>query len=196
MRGQTRTRNTASAPQPQQPQQPQAVSVQSGCTRVAITARTVTIAVEKLDHGDGASGAARRRREGRLRSWWKREQQSVRAAVVSALHHSCGAGPAQHQAPQGHSPTGTVHNSPWRQGIRVCPSSRLWREISNHGNPIPSFHSKPNHEVFQRYLFQALPPPDDRTTTDCCTRTLSAKKRRGQVALSMSCLVLRRSGNS
>ena len=41
-----------------------------------------------LVHGDGASGAARRRGERRLRSWWGHEAQSVQEAVVSALHHN------------------------------------------------------------------------------------------------------------
>ena len=37
--------------------------------------------------GDGAS-AARRRRERRLRSWWRQECQSVRMALTTAAHHS------------------------------------------------------------------------------------------------------------
>ena len=37
--------------------------------------------------GDGAS-AARRRRERRLRSWWRHECQSVRMALTTAAHHS------------------------------------------------------------------------------------------------------------
>ena len=37
--------------------------------------------------GDGAS-AARRRRERRLRSWWRHECQSVRMALTTAVHHS------------------------------------------------------------------------------------------------------------
>ena len=37
---------------------------------------------------DRATGAAKRLRERRLRSWWRHEAQSVQAAVVSALHHS------------------------------------------------------------------------------------------------------------
>ena len=41
---------------------------------------------------DGTS-AARRKRERRLRSWWRHEQQSVRAAVAAALHHSRDVGP-------------------------------------------------------------------------------------------------------
>ena len=39
---------------------------------------------------DGASGAARRRRERRLRAWLRHERQSVAAALAEALHHSSG----------------------------------------------------------------------------------------------------------
>ena len=39
---------------------------------------------------DGASGAARRRRERRLRAWLRHERQSVAAAVAETLHHSAG----------------------------------------------------------------------------------------------------------
>ena len=56
-------------------------------------------------HGDGAGGAARRRRERRLRSWWKHDQQSVKPAVFSALHHSRDVGSAQHEAPRGQKKT-------------------------------------------------------------------------------------------
>ena len=39
---------------------------------------------------DGVSGAARRRKERRLRAWLRHERQSVAAAVAEALHHSAG----------------------------------------------------------------------------------------------------------
>ena len=39
---------------------------------------------------DGA-GAAKRRRERRLRSWWRHERMSIACAVAEALHHSSGA---------------------------------------------------------------------------------------------------------
>ena len=35
-----------------------------------------------------ACGSARRRRERRLRSWWRHEAQSVAAALATAQHHS------------------------------------------------------------------------------------------------------------
>ena len=34
------------------------------------------------------ASVARRRRERRLRSWWKHEQQTVRMALSAAVHHS------------------------------------------------------------------------------------------------------------
>ena len=39
---------------------------------------------------DGVSGAARRRRDRRLCAWWRHKEFRVKAAVVSALHHSSG----------------------------------------------------------------------------------------------------------
>ena len=38
--------------------------------------------------GEVGVGSARRRRERRLRSWWRHEQQSAKAALATALHHS------------------------------------------------------------------------------------------------------------
>ena len=37
---------------------------------------------------DRSSGAAKRRRERRLRSWWRHERMSVEAALAEATHHS------------------------------------------------------------------------------------------------------------
>ena len=50
-----------------------------------------------------AGGAARRRRDRRLRAAWHHEQLSVKMAVAAALHHSAqrGAGPATYSAPRG-----------------------------------------------------------------------------------------------
>ena len=39
-------------------------------------------------------GSARRRRERRLRSWWRHERMTVAAELAVALHHSRGVGPA------------------------------------------------------------------------------------------------------
>ena len=46
--------------------------------------------VETAAHGDELEHAcsARRRRERRLRAWWRDEQFAIRCAVVSATHHS------------------------------------------------------------------------------------------------------------
>ena len=48
-----------------------------------------------LLHGERDSGAAKRRRERRLRSWLKHEQQTVRMALAEALHHSSGTTPSK-----------------------------------------------------------------------------------------------------
>ena len=53
---------------------------------------------------DGSGvGSARRRRERRLRSWWRHERMTVAAELAVALHHSRGVGPAC----TARSPTGT-----------------------------------------------------------------------------------------
>ena len=55
--------------------------------------------VSMADRDSGSS--ARRSRERRLRSWWRHEQQSVRAALAAALHHSRDVGPGTNDAPRG-----------------------------------------------------------------------------------------------
>ena len=66
-------------------------------------------------------GSARRRRERRLRAWWRHEQASVSAAVVSALHHSCDVGPVLYEALRGHKKTteGEVEEHETHAGLRA-----------------------------------------------------------------------------
>ena len=52
------------------------------------------------DRAHGSSGSAKRRRERRLRSWWRHEAQSVRAAVATVLHHSCDVGRELYNVPR------------------------------------------------------------------------------------------------
>ena len=68
-----------------------------------------------------AAGAARRRRERRLRSWLQHDQLSVRAAAVSALHHSRDAGPAQHH-------------------VDACTQTET---LVEHAAPAPAAHATP-----------------------------------------------------
>ena len=49
---------------------------------------------------DGA-GAAKRRRERRLRSWMRHEQMTVAAEFAAALHHSCGEARRHARSPSG-----------------------------------------------------------------------------------------------
>ena len=53
------------------------------------------------------AGSARRRRERRLRSWWRHERMSIAAALVEATHHSAprGGWPGTHDAPRGQETT-------------------------------------------------------------------------------------------
>ena len=62
---------------------------------------TEPLAVDSMSGVDGASGAAKRRREIRQRSWLRHEQLSVKMALSAALHHSRGVGPELHEAPRG-----------------------------------------------------------------------------------------------
>ena len=64
-----------------------------------------TLAVNIMLDVDRATGAAKRRRERRLRSWWRHEAQSVQAAVVSALHHSRDVVPAKNVVLRGQKKT-------------------------------------------------------------------------------------------
>ena len=48
----------------------------------------MTSAVGVSMDADRATGSARRRRERRLRSWWRHERMSIAAALVEATHHS------------------------------------------------------------------------------------------------------------
>ena len=47
-----------------------------------------TLAVDMMDDVERVSGAARRRRERRLRSWLKHERQTVRMVLAETFHHS------------------------------------------------------------------------------------------------------------
>ena len=45
---------------------------------------------------DAGTSAAKRRRERRLRSWWRQERMSIAAALAEALHHSSGTRPSKY----------------------------------------------------------------------------------------------------
>ena len=53
-----------------------------------------------MEVGGAVTSAAKRRRERRLRSWWRHEAQSVKAAVATVLHHSCDAGRESYNVPR------------------------------------------------------------------------------------------------
>ena len=46
-------------------------------------------------HGDHGGGAAKRRRQRRLRMHWRHEQLTLQMAVAAALHHSRDVGPSR-----------------------------------------------------------------------------------------------------
>ena len=53
-----------------------------------------------MEVGGAVTSAAKRRRERRLRSWWRHEAQSVKAAVATVLHHSCDVGRESYNVPR------------------------------------------------------------------------------------------------
>ena len=59
-------------------------------TALCVTCKKMASVVDMPDVDHAGSGAARRRRERRLRAWLRHERQSVAAAVAEALHHSAG----------------------------------------------------------------------------------------------------------
>ena len=53
-----------------------------------------TLAVDiAMSHVERAHGAAHRRRDRMVRSWWRHEQRSIAATVATMLHHSAGRKP-------------------------------------------------------------------------------------------------------
>ena len=76
-----------SAPQPPQPPQS---CLHSRVNRLCQPVQCQTLAVNIMMDVDRATGAAKRRRDRRLRSWWRHEAQSVAAALTTACHHSAG----------------------------------------------------------------------------------------------------------
>ena len=53
-----------------------------------------------MEVGGAVTSAAKRRRERRMRSWWRHEAQSIRAAVATVLHHSCDVGRESYYVPR------------------------------------------------------------------------------------------------
>ena len=73
----------------------------------------MTSAVGVSMDAERASGAAKRRRERRLRSWWRHERMTVTAELAVALHHSRGVGPAvPHEALRGQTPASSMGRRP------------------------------------------------------------------------------------
>ena len=67
---------------------------------------------------DGCTGSARRRRERRMRFWWRREPQSIRMALAAASHHSFGQVHTEDGAPRGQ---GEEHELPYTVKVRDTP---------------------------------------------------------------------------
>ena len=92
---------------------------------------------------DLAGGAARRRRERRLRSWLRHERMTVRMELAAALHHS--AGPGTNDALRSQK---TVSSRGVRPGVLQDPVPQL---VSEHAaRPCSSGGSFAQSAVFRR----------------------------------------------
>ena len=111
--GQTHASSHPSEPQPPQPPPPpQGVYLKRANCFVASPV--------EMDHSvQHSSGAAKRRKQRRVRSWWRHEQVSIAAAIATALHHSVQRGGGVVRRPTGTEDSGN------REGgslSRRCPS--------------------------------------------------------------------------
>ena len=84
-------------------------------------------------HGDHCSGAAKRRRDRRLRMHWRLEQLPLERVLAAALHHSRDVGPVSHNAPhetkvEQHSndPPTHTHTSGSSSALKKSPAGRGW----------------------------------------------------------------------
>ena len=74
--------------QPQQPQQPQPPQQPQQPQLTSTTTTTTSRLVAMDTSGQPVSGAAQRRKQGRLRWRWRHEQQSIAVALATVTHHS------------------------------------------------------------------------------------------------------------
>ena len=83
---------------------------------------------------DLVTGSTRRRRPHRMRSWWRHEAQSVRAALATAHHHSFETKEVvEHERGGGceHSPAGTDGSSTGDGTLEHCLSYLSRRQHSH-----------------------------------------------------------------
>ena len=85
--GKRRSGARDSGPTTTPPSFPQA---RTGCVALFLFGDFLVVSrlLTSMEDGSAGTSAARRRRERRLRSWWRHECQSVRMALTSAAHHS------------------------------------------------------------------------------------------------------------
>ena len=95
-----------------------------------------------------STGAARRRRERRLRSMLRHEQQTVRMALAAALHHSAG-------------PKVEMQQNATLRGLRTA--ARAGEEVENETHAGPRAQKSPPPEVRPGILPEPGPQRSDRT---------------------------------
>ena len=133
--GQTFVINTASAPPPP----PSCLHLR--VNRLCQLVQCQTLAVNIMMDVDRASGAAKRWRERRLRSWWRHEAQRISATLATARHHS--AGPPvmtrreEQQEEEEHATNGHRTLLSWGRGRSSCRQLRGRRRRSRSVTWLP-----------------------------------------------------------
>ena len=140
-----------------------------------VFARTLFGFVQRSPWDGERSGAtsARRRRERRLRSWWRHEQQSVRMALTAATHHSA------EKVVAGETYSGLRAQKTVSEGRRPrIPGRRGWRQ-SRSVTWLPRFLLLPRRRSRMR---RATPSMVSRFASSCGvpSRRLSKLRRRSR----------------
>ena len=86
------------------------------------------------DHGVRA-GAVMRRRQRRLRSWWRHEQQTVAEVLATVTHHSLSKVGTANDAPRGQRTVTAAHRGP--DGRRSVASDFLRSCAADGGTVAP-----------------------------------------------------------
>ena len=86
---------------------------------------------------DGCTRSARRRRQRRMRSWWRHAQQSIRMAMATVVHHSFG--PVHTKSAAGDGPEGGEQRDERRHGPE---------DSSLHGAPLDLRRGRRGHPAW------------------------------------------------
>ena len=111
--------------------------------------------------GDHGSGAAKRRRDRRLRMHWRHEQLTLQMALAAALHHSRDVGPVSHSALRGQkTATAEATNNALRSQMTSVAGDTeffsLYEEELGGTRPDRLFEVRPQERVQRRTVEQIV----------------------------------------